>query len=1011
MLNPKVVLKTILLLFSSLIFNTLIAKAQSPCFQQYVDYKMVVDLDVESKILNGNLDLTYYNNSKDTLTFVYFHLWANAHINNKTPLAKQLVRQRDTKLHFAADSLLGFLTNFTPSIEGRSLKVEPIDAEIIKVILEKPLFPNQSVNIKTPFTLNMPITFSRLGYDKSVFSLTQWYPKPAVYDCDGWHTQNNLNFGEYYAEWGNYSVYITLPDSFIVAATGELKTEGEALRYQEFSKETQKWLETSTDFEKTEAPTFPAGKGSKTIHFQQDSVHDFAWFASKDFLIDAGSVQIPGTKREVNSFAFFDPKYAKLMKNAVNFIDSSLFYYSKWVGPYPYKTCSVVLGPLSAGGGMEYPTITIISPMPDEKMTELVIAHEVGHNWFQGMLASHEQRDPWLDEGVNSFFEDRYMRQQHPEEKEMLDMGFFELISDKSETFLNKWFLGIGKSQAANLHADDYSMTNGGLIVYKKVSGMFELLEQYLGRDTFDLAFQTYFNTYRLKHVKPSDLQKVFEEVSNQKLDWFFIDWMSSTTFQPYALKSVKKKNGKTILKIKNHSDVELPIILGQKIASTNTLLDDVVVKGLPQGVHKIEIPTLNQNATELELYPGYAFLSDPNKQQFLRVDRSVFQKPLPKPTFLFYPENPKEPRFYYTPTIGGTAQDKFLIGLAVYNSLITPKKWEFHVNAMRSFEQEKFVGSAGLARHFIFENGFIRNFKAGFNARSFGFSSFADYRRGTFETEFKFKVPLNDAIESKFALHIGAIQYNLDPFTTEQNGWGNNLIFSEAAYIYIKGSAIDPYKFKIAVNTAEKMSRLSGEFTQRIHYGKKNRYFEGRVFAGVRLTQNQSAGNFASAPMELQLTNFYAATDFLADDIFLDRVNNTGLLARQTVRRDGGFRITMPANAQPYGRGENWLAAVNLNSTLPFTGLVQVFLDAGTFSTAGSDPVYKDKIAYVGGLSLRLIPDIFEINFPLVVSNSLKLDVNSTQNNVWKRVNFTLKINAFQPFKLTRNLNLSNWP
>ncbi len=1008
---PKVVFKTILLLISSLIFNTLTVDANTPCFQQYVDYKIVVQLDTERKVLNGNLDLTYFNKSKDTLTFIYFHLWANAHIDNKTPLAKQLVRQRDTKLHFAADSALGSITNFAPTIGGRSLTLEAIDAEIIKVILEKPLLPNQSLKISSAFTLKLPIAFSRLGYDESVFSLTQWYPKPAVYDCDGWHTQNNLNFGEYYAEWGNYSVYITLPDNFIVAATGELKTEGEQYRYQNFAKETQNWLETSTNFDTTNLPVFPAGNGSKTVHFQQDSVHDFAWFASKDFLIDAGSVKNPNSKNEVKTFAFFDPKYAKLMKNAVNYIDSSLFYYSQWVGAYPYKTCSVVLGPLSAGGGMEYPTITIISPMPNEKMTELVIAHEVGHNWFQGMLANHEQRDPWLDEGVNSFYEDRYMKQQYPQEKELLDMGLFELLSDKSETYLNKWLLGIGKSQPANLHANEYSMTNGGLIIYKKVAGMLEVLEQYLGRETFDLAMQTYFNRFRLKHVKASDLQQVFEEVSKQKLDWFFVDWMSSTTFLPYSIKSAQTKNGVTTLKIKNHSKVALPIILGQKIAETDSILDPLIVPGFSKGVKQVELTQRTPGVNELELYPGSDFLGDANKRQSINLDKRIFKTPFPKPTFLFYPENPKEPRFYYTPTFGGTAQDKFMIGLAVYNSLITPKKWAFHVNAMRSFEQEKFVGSAGLARHFVFEKGKIRNFNVGINAKTFGFNSFSDYRRGTFDSEIKFKVPLNDAIESKLTFQIGTIQYNSDAKLTERTGWGNDLVFSELAYMYIKASAIDPNKFKVALNTVEKMVRLSGEFTQRIHYGKKNRYFEGRVFGGLRISVSELQWGFANGPMELQLTNFYAATDYLADDIFLDRVNNTGFLARQTVRRDGGFRIAMPANAQPYGRGSNALAAINLNSTLPFTSLVQVFLDAGTFEGAGNDPVYTDKLAFVGGLSLRLIPDIFEIHFPLVISNSLKLDLNATQDNAWKRINFTLKINAFQPFKLTRNLSLSNWP
>ena len=252
----------------------------------------------------------------------------------------------------------------------------------------------------TPFRVKVPDgRFSRLGHTGQSYHITQWYPKPAVYDQDGWHAMPYLTQGEFFADFGRYEVSITLPANYIVGATGVLQ-----------EKEERQWMDSLATRPAPErrspkgaAPFPPSATAWKTIRFAQDSVHDFAWFADKRFVVRKGSVVLPESGRTVTTWALYTPRNAALWENAVTYINEALLHYGQAVGDYPYAACTAVDGTISAGGGMEYPMITIIGNMSSAESLDNVIAHEVGHNWFQGVLASNEREHPWLDEGLNSY--------------------------------------------------------------------------------------------------------------------------------------------------------------------------------------------------------------------------------------------------------------------------------------------------------------------------------------------------------------------------------------------------------------------------------------------------------------------------------------------------------------------------------------------------------------------------------------------------------------------------------
>ena len=196
--------------------------AQQAYWQQRVDYKINVSLDDKTKTLTGDETIQYTNNSPDTLYYIPFHIWANAYKNDKTAYSEQLVRQGNTAFYFSGEEQRGYINQLLFKVNDIAANTiaDSVNIDIIKLILPQPLAPGQTIVITTPFHEKLPYNFSRGGYEGETFQVTQWYPKPAVYDSKGWHPMPYLDQGEFYSEFGDFDVTITVPQNYTVAASG-----------------------------------------------------------------------------------------------------------------------------------------------------------------------------------------------------------------------------------------------------------------------------------------------------------------------------------------------------------------------------------------------------------------------------------------------------------------------------------------------------------------------------------------------------------------------------------------------------------------------------------------------------------------------------------------------------------------------------------------------------------------------------------------------------------------------
>ncbi|MBA3705781.1 MAG: M1 family peptidase, partial [Bacteroidetes bacterium] len=330
--------KTPLLFFISALFP-FISSAQA-YFQQEVNYTISVKLDDVKNELTADERIEYINNSPSQLTFIYMHLWPNAYKDNTTALAKEFLKRGERKFYYSTAGERGYIDQIDFKINGQATKWELLkdSIDICKLYLNEPLKSGEKITITTPFHVKIPSgEFSRLGHIGQSYQITQWYPKPAVYDNNGWNYMPYLNQGEFYSEFGSFDVSITLPKNYVLGATGDM-IDGE--KELEWLNQKVKETEAITSYNPKDL-AFPASDTeTKTLRFKQSKVHDFAWFCDKRFHVLKGELETPHTKHKVTTWTMFTNAEGELWKNSIQYMNDALYYYSQWNGDYPYNNCT-----------------------------------------------------------------------------------------------------------------------------------------------------------------------------------------------------------------------------------------------------------------------------------------------------------------------------------------------------------------------------------------------------------------------------------------------------------------------------------------------------------------------------------------------------------------------------------------------------------------------------------------------------------------------------------------------
>ena len=990
-----------------LLFLLLPFGAFSQYFQQDVSYQIEVKLDDKNHTLNGFESFTYKNNSPQTLDVIYMHVWPNAYKNKETALAQQLKRNDGDKIAKAEAKDLGFIDSLDFKVNGNQVKwdYDPKHIDIVVLHLASPLAPGQQIQISTPFKVKIPSgSLSRLGHIGQSYQITQWYPKPAVYDQNGWNAMPYLNQGEFYSEFGDFDVKITVPANYVVGATGELQTASEIAFLNDKVNESKKKLEKLLNQETDRSKNFPESATEwKTIQYKQDRVHDFAWFADKRFLVLKGEVVLPHSKETVTTWAMFTPQNAKLWSNALEYLHDGTYYYSLWNGDYPYKHVTAIDGTISAGGGMEYPMITVIGNSSSKEELEVVIVHEVGHNWFYGILGSNERVHGWMDEGLNTLNEMRYVQTKYPDNTRFSDMvagGRFhlgDLDHHDSGDIMYRSLASFGLDQPLETHSDDFSSFNYGAIMYQKTGVIFFYLMDYLGAEKFDAAMSAYYQQWKFKHPQPADLQKTLETQTGKDLNWLFKDLIQTTKHIDYNLKTVQIAKTGTVVKLANKGQVNGPIevniyVQDQKVETVwaEPGQKSVLVQTPFASISKVEIDRLND-------------IPELNRQNNLWVKDQVFHKLEPiKFEFLFGDHQKDQTAVFWTPMLGGNAYDGLMAGVTLHNIGLAPKKFTYLVSPMFSTARLRPAGIAEFSYQ-ILPTKAIELMRLGLSVKSFGtqrdtgnnndaannyfvaFSPYVAINFGDRKARHAFHHDL--LIQGIYKRNVlgGAISYNdqgaFVQLTTNyhkpayQAQWVNR-------YEYFKTG--DEFISRIWTN-------LNQNFSYRI--GKLDRDVTLNLFGGYTL--NHQYSNLSGDRFFWSMNGLQGPQDLFLEDYNFGRSDVSGFWSQQRMERHGQFHTGNSA-----GSNINWLTSATVYAQLPIKpNFFGVFADFG----AGRGTFQTVDLYYNAGVALRL-GKVFGVYFPLVYGNNTfsgDLFTNYAQN-----IRFTLRINPVNRLSLHALLN-----
>ena len=554
------------------------AQAQDNHWQQQADYQMNVTMNVKNFQYKGVQKVTYINNSPDTLTTVFFHLYFNAFQPNS---------EMDANLQTLPDPDGRMATNVgtpqRPIYESRIAKLTPDEigylrvkkltqdgvpatisheSTILKVTLPTPILPHSRTVLGLDFEGQVPVMIRRAGRnspDGVALSMAQWYPKMVAYDHKGWHTTEYLG-REFYGVWGNFDVKITLDKTYLVGASGVLQNPNEiGFGYEDKG---------------VKVPTTKSA--TKTWHFIAERVHDFTWAADPQYVHDKHQLA------DGKTIHFIYKKYKDTWKQIQEPMLKVFDYYNQLIGKYPWPQYSFIQG---GDGGMEYAMCTLM--VGNEKYERLVgtAAHELAHAWFQHLLATDEAAYPWMDEGFTSYIE--YLA-EHQILKTKKTANPFDSAY--------KGYFGLVKSgfQEPTITHSDRFATNYAYSVTAYYKGLLFLtqLDYLMGNEALQKTLKRYYNEYAFKNPTPNDFIRIAEKVSGMQLQWFLNEFMETDHTADYAISKVEGKGNKTEVTLKRVGRLPLSI--------------DLWVTDKADNIRYVYVPLRMTYAEKPNIYPAY---------------------------------------------------------------------------------------------------------------------------------------------------------------------------------------------------------------------------------------------------------------------------------------------------------------------------------------------------------------------------------------------------------------------
>ncbi|MFI5155250.1 MAG: M1 family metallopeptidase [Chitinophagales bacterium] len=933
------------------------AFGQNKYWQQEVNYIINVSLNEQERSLNGFLKIQYTNHSPDTLQYIWINLWPNAYKNDLTSFSDQLLQNGRTDFYFADPEKRGYINQLDFRIDGTLVKIEdhPQWQDVIKLVLPSALAPGRSIAISTLFHEKLPNIFSSGGHEGLSFQITQWYPKPAVYDKQGWHPMPYLDQGGFYEEFGNYEVSITLPKSYVVAATGILQNAEEKYGLENRKTVPNKKPKTATVKSQIRNPTNPKSnvisnpeqrEGTKTLLYKQNNIHDFVWFADQEFIVDHDTLLL-NKQEAIDLYAFHRPGKKEYWENPIPYAKTILRFYGGMLGPYPYNTFSFVQTKGENTADMIYSCIAGIKPGRKQSEFQKEIIYGVGRQWFYSILGPDTRTNPWLEDGLTTYFSNRFIREDQNgilHSSHQNDGWLKAKLPEDPQELIIASLENIKEDQPINTPAEDFTPVNYRLFPSKKASDWMRLLDDSLGPVQVEDYIKSYYDLWQFKHPGPEDFQQAMSKQAGRNQEAIF-----------------------------------------ELLSKTGPL-------------------------------PG---------QQMKKVL---------KPTFLFSERNTE--KFNYInigPAAGYNLYDQFMIGALIHNFTLPPQHFRYLFAPLYATGSKQFNG-LGLMTYSWFPAKRFSKITLGVNGERFssmsgtdssgkeiygGFYKIAPSLRFSFMNR-NARSSLDNWVEFRTYL-IGekAFDYVLDHSDSTYFPIGQPYAFrylNQLSLNFEDDRALYPYRALFQIQQSSDFYRI--QFTGNYFFNyPRGGGLDIRFFAADfgYIGGKTSLKEFQTTRFQPKLTAVRGDEDYTYGNYFVGRDETTGFASQQIMMRDGSLKLRTDLFQGLQGRSDQWITAMNFNTTLPnkllpFWIPVKIFFDLGTYADAWGNQPPTSRFLYVGGVQVSLLKNLLNIYIPIFYSadfeNSLKTVPD--ENTFWKRISFSIDVQNFNPRKLLKNLTVT---
>jgi hypothetical protein len=992
----RVIICLIIACCSSLLYSNSIKNY----WQQKVDYEMEITLHDSIRQLAGTSIIKYTNNSPDSLDRIFLHLYPNAFQigsvkhreytgnygrGSRAKYFKEKLDQIKSKID---------VRNFSIAVpnEGLSwihkksiLGSYTIDDTVLEVILSKKIAPGQVARIDLEWTHHVGEMVERAGYYEGQYNMAQWYPKVAVYDEDGWHSDVFHAEGEFYGEFGNFNVKFNLPKTFVIAASGIVK-DGDP-GWQDVR------VDTSFDFfvwRDIYDSTYIAPELDQRRHvtFLAENVHDFAWVASKDFFYEGGKSK----DKETEIHVLYDRNRGDVWSKVV--LERSieaLNWLEEKFGNYPYPQITTV--DRVKNGGMEYPML-VMNGREDESL----IVHEYGHVYFYGILANNELDEAWLDEGFTTYQTTEYMMQKYG------DHGFDPKLYSGYDKFPKKFWPKQNELQSdqwsairfqssghnENISKPSYLFNSGSSYsrnAYTKPALMLSELKYFLEDSLFYAVMQSYFDQWKFKHTNEKRFIETVEKVVGQDMGWFFNPWLHTTRDLDYGIKSFEKSYDKNFwninLEIENKGSRFLPIKI-------ETLFSDGTKENRWWTNHLWRFDDtlsyrVNKKPIKITLDPDVQTMDLDFRNNTTRMNKKIiFNWPgldySPRdeivykwnPNFYFYKRKKDfSPGFYIEKNYGFYEKTFMSINYSMKSKNIYwdfnssrqlvhyfPRTkfnfWTFNKPGVLEYGGElekkwnKVYGSTPTQTYSI---GFYLQPKYdGLRSQALGYDELHSKKLGVGYLDFSTTIGVS-SLEINSATSLGALSdWNFNRFTFES--------YTSFSKVLSRHNKTKPDKNKIKLNL-------------------KNRFIVGKIWSDKAGAPSQEAFNIEGNSSNEQLRKRYIVDQFYG---------NTDLFNHYHLSGDGnlrGFTGMSLENADALVSTSNELGFFTTMPKINLSTEIIAFADGGVF--LNEDP-FKKRYLGDAGFGVRFDTSFFEkdiyirLDFPFIIydDNSLSLDWNN---------------------------------